>query len=110
PTHCAAHTAAPTMERPTLSLRDALPIFGPTPCKLQTCTEKSIYWMYFVSACARTVGQSQRVTVSYLQHVQSPSGRQLRIAAVFIDRKSTRLNSSHVKNSYAVFGLKKKSA
>src|SRR5690606_39825004 len=24
------------------------------------------------------------------------------------DRKSTRLNSSHVKNSYAVFGLKKK--
>src|SRR5690606_41552703 len=25
-----------------------------------------------------------------------------------IDRKSTRLNSSHVKTSYAVFGLKKK--
>src|SRR5690606_41969380 len=28
---------------------------------------------------------------------------------VFIDRKSTRLNSSHVKISYAVFCLKKKS-
>src|SRR5690606_40834693 len=27
---------------------------------------------------------------------------------LFIDRKSTRLNSSHVKNSYAVFCLKKK--
>src|SRR5436309_10994062 len=30
--------------------------------------------------------------------------------AVFIDRKSTRLNSSHVKISYAVFCLKKKKA
>src|SRR5690606_41784846 len=29
-------------------------------------------------------------------------------AAVGVDRKSTRLNSSHVKNSYAVFCLKKK--
>src|SRR5699024_12528662 len=29
-------------------------------------------------------------------------------AAVFIDRKSTRLNSSHVSISYAVFCLKKK--
>src|SRR5690554_7101566 len=28
----------------------------------------------------------------------------------FHDRKSTRLNSSHVRSSYAVFGLKKKSA
>src|SRR2546426_11486033 len=31
-----------------------------------------------------------------------------RIAAVFIDRKSTRLNSSHLVISYAVFCLKKK--
>src|SRR5690606_41488581 len=29
-------------------------------------------------------------------------------AEVLLDRKSTRLNSSHVKNSYAVFCLKKK--
>src|SRR5690606_39966145 len=29
---------------------------------------------------------------------------------VALDRKSTRLNSSHVKNSYAVFCLKKKKA
>src|SRR5690606_41238279 len=33
-----------------------------------------------------------------------------RSAAYFIDRKSTRLNSSHVKSSYAVFCLKKKKA
>src|SRR5207249_6784145 len=31
-----------------------------------------------------------------------------RIAAFLLDRKSTRLNSSHVSNSYAVFCLKKK--
>src|SRR5690606_40486384 len=30
------------------------------------------------------------------------------ILSIFIDRKSTRLNSSHVKISYAVFCLKKK--
>src|SRR3989442_11951059 len=32
----------------------------------------------------------------------------LRIEGVLIDRKSTRLNSSHVRISYAVFCLKKK--
>src|SRR5207302_5558736 len=32
----------------------------------------------------------------------------LRIVPITEDRKSTRLNSSHVKNSYAVFCLKKK--
>src|SRR5207302_5767559 len=37
------------------------------------------------------------------------SGKSLRIAGLFVgDRKSTRLNSSHVKISYAVFCLKKK--
>src|SRR5699024_12045413 len=34
--------------------------------------------------------------------------RRLRDAEMEIDRKSTRLNSSHVSNSYAVFCLKKK--
>src|SRR5690606_40622202 len=36
------------------------------------------------------------------------SGEQLRPAVMLKDRKSTRLNSSHVKISYAVFCLKKK--
>src|SRR5690606_40901333 len=35
-----------------------------------------------------------------------PSGA----AALLLDRKSTRLNSSHVKTSYAVFCLKKKNS
>src|SRR5690606_30732580 len=36
--------------------------------------------------------------------------RQLNAQQEELDRKSTRLNSSHVKNSYAVFCLKKKAA
>src|SRR5690606_42102180 len=45
---------------------------------------------------------------------KNPSGRQRArperssVVKYAIDRKSTRLNSSHVKNSYAVFCLKKK--
>src|SRR6266511_2616138 len=37
-----------------------------------------------------------------------PDDRQYRVADRDDDRKSTRLNSSHVKTSYAVFCLKKK--
>src|SRR3989442_15765877 len=36
------------------------------------------------------------------------SARRARVATVPLDRKSTRLNSSHVRISYAVFCLKKK--
>src|SRR5690625_6856420 len=44
------------------------------------------------------------------QHVASPSREQLgqRVLRIAGDRKSTRLNSSHVATSYAVFCLKKK--
>src|SRR5207249_6876326 len=41
-------------------------------------------------------------------HVVLDDGRPRRQAARFQDRKSTRLNSSHVSISYAVFCLKKK--
>src|SRR5690606_40214294 len=37
-------------------------------------------------------------------------GENLDLGSFFGDRKSTRLNSSHVKNSYAVFCLKKKNS
>src|SRR5690606_41958517 len=43
----------------------------------------------------------ERRTVGLLEHAQGVELEQQ-------DRKSTRLNSSHVKNSYAVFCLKKK--
>src|SRR3989442_9888826 len=46
------------------------------------------------------------------RHVRDPSrvaeGRRVANMTVGLDRKSTRLNSSHVRISYAVFCLKKK--
>src|SRR6266498_4387165 len=44
-----------------------------------------------------------------LEHVDARDrGRGEPVAQLFLDRKSTRLNSSHVRISYAVFCLKKK--
>src|SRR3989442_10902070 len=43
-------------------------------------------------------------------HGGSPRRASLVIASLHADRKSTRLNSSHVRISYAVFCLKKKKA
>src|SRR5690349_24053297 len=67
----------------TLSLHDALPIFG--------------------FRCAAEVGwvpgEEQIVVMLPLDELPRPSPE---------DRKSTRLNSSHVEISYAVFCLKKK--
>src|SRR5437667_10474475 len=68
-----------TTEIYTLSLHDALPILG-APCSARSRTR---------SSAAGTAGRSCR-------------------GGVMRDRKSTRLNSSHITISYAVFCLKKK--
>src|SRR5438105_5299181 len=73
--------APPTPEIYTLSLHDALPIF--TPCRESPCLR----------------GSSS----------MNPTGSRPRCRFRRIDRKSTRLNSSHEWTSYAVFCLKKKS-
>src|SRR5690606_41188061 len=90
----------------TLSLHDALPIFG--------------------QGRDRATGRRQRVlrqpgsrALAPVARVLLPAGRraaarhgaglpELADHAAGTDRKSTRLNSSHVKISYAVFCLKKK--
>src|SRR5690606_41835699 len=70
----------------TLSLHDALPISA-APVKLKTAM-----------ALARSPGSVNSVT-----RMPRPTAD-----VIALDRKSTRLNSSHVKISYAVFCLKKK--
>src|SRR2546422_3996483 len=90
-----------TTEIYTLSLHDALPIsFGGNPISMAAVD----------------------VTLEVMQRENTPKrsaerGTQLRDALEefkkrfdFIDRKSTRLNSSHGYISYAVFCLKKKNA
>src|SRR5690606_41560216 len=64
-------------------------------------------------SCVAGAQVGHRRAVSGIHHPQDGEGcgdpgTAEQIAAPAIDRKSTRLNSSHVKISYAVFCLKKK--
>src|SRR5690606_40611490 len=77
-------TQSSTSEIYTLSLHDALPIFRDE------------------------LGHEARLREYYL--TWSADAFEIRIGRQQQDRKSTRLNSSHVKISYAVFCLKKKNS
>src|SRR5690606_40110963 len=82
----------PTTEIYTLSLHDALPIL---PDRSQVPYEMNIN---FLDALSNPGEDSVETQVARLRCAH----------AIQLDRKSTRLNSSHVKISYAVFCLKKK--
>src|SRR5690606_42051090 len=100
-----------TESRPTLnhtpSLHDALPISLPTAhCPLPIAhsppphlTTTGVSFSSIPSAASRYRG---------FPSVFRNAGAAAATSTRRIDRKSTRLNSSHVKNSYAVFCLKKK--
>src|SRR5436305_3763953 len=77
-------THPPTTDIYTLSLHDALPIW---------CCGVGVAGLQQVQAAAPNVGHGDAGVLTK-----------------FADRKSTRLNSSHVRISYAVFCLKKKKA
>src|SRR5690349_24144544 len=81
----------PTTEIYTLSLHDALPISSA-----------------FAPAVPRAFANESAFCLSSPKEIVS--GRELDNFSIVIseDRKSTRLNSSHVEISYAVFCLKKK--
>src|SRR5690606_41435335 len=88
----------------TLSLHDALPIFLiPVPLPLSSRSILSLY---------RGLGFYHiRMHLGFdpFGHIGFPrNALKARRLSQSIDRKSTRLNSSHVKTSYAVFCLKKK--
>src|SRR5688500_20331805 len=77
----------------TLSLHDALPIFGVGAIWVRSLT------VYMVR-------KGTLDTYKYLEH--GAHYAVFVLAAAMLDRKSTRLNSSHLVISYAVFCLKKK--
>src|SRR5207302_6259582 len=100
-------TSSATPHLYTLSLHDALPIF-------QSCRKTLPVTAPLQKQIARRRRQRRNPPTQFLprprQHppnvvVAYRRGRQLPPSP---DRKSTRLNSSHVKISYAVFCLKKK--
>src|SRR5437868_10644583 len=62
-----------------------------------------------VAGGERALGARQRILEAIaVLWVQNPTPNRREIGPERIDRKSTRLNSSHVSISYAVFCLKKK--
>src|SRR5207249_9216748 len=103
-------TSQPSTSFCTLSLHDALPISSPVTrgsvigdeTRLSRC----------VGFASRPAGSRKRAIFCYNGQTLSPKaccriGFQI-TASNQRDRKSTRLNSSHVSISYAVFCLKKK--
>src|SRR5699024_12726840 len=84
-----------------LSLHDALPIFTGSALAGGRNGEVSDT-LHGANAAARPGGAEQeRRTRGNVEPTREPKGLR-------VDRKSTRLNSSHVSISYAVFCLKKK--
>src|SRR3712207_8365665 len=91
-----------TTEIYTLSLHDALPIFpgvGPVVALAFTST---------IAVPARFRHSKAVGAALGLTPVLEEPGESRRIGCVSLDRKSTRLNSSHANISYAVFCLKTK--
>src|SRR5690606_41431669 len=102
-------TAIATPEIYTLSLHDALPIclqlnidghdmFSRLVGEFNASNILAVY------SSAVLLGFQALDVLTALSDLEPPPGR----FQVIRDRKSTRLNSSHVKISYAVFCLKKK--
>src|SRR5690606_41966094 len=87
------HAPAPTRTS-TLSLHDALPILP---------------WLSLALKAARLPGDSLIFQIEEDHAIMLlKQAKEFSKGLAELDRKSTRLNSSHVKISYAVFCLKKK--
>src|SRR5690606_42103106 len=103
-------TATRTPPIHTLSLHDALPIYR-QQWEDRAIEGYKLYIGYRKEFEETTEGKRRRIQRSNI-HVPRPyelaDSLRARIVKSFLDRKSTRLNSSHVKISYAVFCLKKK--
>src|SRR5690606_40114178 len=99
----------PTTEIYTLSLHDALPIS--VNFIVNSCDEaaKNLPNTYESRYRGRIVkGAALALKARTLLYAASPLYNSNEPYVPVADRKSTRLNSSHVKISYAVFCLKKK--
>src|SRR5690606_42106974 len=100
--------ATPTTDIYTLSLHDALPIsknkFGPQSKNLGSIIRG---FKSSVTTDARKIDADFAWHPRFYDHIIRDYTSFINITN-YIDRKSTRLNSSHVKISYAVFCLEKK--
>src|SRR5690606_41773164 len=94
--------ATATLQIYTLSLHDALPISarGASSARVSALTVCDLFVPAGFGSISQAVTQPKRIP-------QKGAVMPSRVISE-TDRKSTRLNSSHVKISYAVFCLKKK--
>src|SRR5699024_11995643 len=94
----------------TLPLHDALPIFGIKKPLVSYYKPKEREGARRVLASLERGDEVALVTDAGMPCISDPGALLVKEArdAGFEDRKSTRLNSSHVSISYAVFCLKKK--
>src|SRR5207253_10950833 len=100
--HRPRHTA--TTDMYTLSLHDALPIcVGVAVVETEDVVGETAPLAHFAEQARRHPAAEHR-----REELQCVTVRMLERVARHSDRKSTRLNSSHVAISYAVFCLKKK--
>src|SRR5207253_10060981 len=89
----------------SLPLHDALPICRPRTRGSSRCASKIFSHVLSRLASSTKISSYERGSLSSALATSRASGRMLSSSSK--DRKSTRLNSSHVANSYAVFCLKK---
>src|SRR5690606_41847512 len=90
----------------TLSLHDALPIYGKHYVVYQgvdDLLEKLEYYLAHLDRAQKIATRGHRYVLAHHTYAH-----RAKVLLQIIDRKSTRLNSSHVKSSSAVFCLKKK--
>src|SRR5207249_7355874 len=89
-----------------LSLHDALPIYSSSKSTPWSVVQSQA--LFSRATCAPVQGFLVRSCVGILRFTHKIVLENLELARKLQDRKSTRLNSSHVSISYAVFCLKKK--
>src|SRR5699024_12486748 len=102
----ANHSGAVKLSLYTLSLHDALPIY-PYDSEMSYMAQGS----YCIEAAKRAKsGQTPEAIIEHLDAMKQTMRAYFMVDEISAhrDRKSTRLNSSHVSISYAVFCLKKK--
>src|SRR5207249_9955813 len=102
-------TPTPTPRIYTLSLHDALPILWMQTMAVHDAASQGAT-MAIASATASGAGSDAEIGIQRVSMDLAAAGsvNGLTNLAATADRKSTRLNSSHVSISYAVFCLKKK--
>src|SRR5699024_12002419 len=107
PPSCCLQCAAPPPARPSSPTRRSSDLSfksGSNDAGGRTWTQLTTDYLQQQIAI---VLDSQVISAPVIQD-PTPVGQATRITGDFTDRKSTRLNSSHVSISYAVFCLKKK--